>query len=134
MHLLVHRIKQAWRRKNVVSVLFLDIEGAFPNAVKERLIHNMRKKRVPVVIVNMVDRILTDRTACLRFDDYVSEPFPLHNGIGQGDPISMIIYLYYNADLIRVAKGPNELAVAFVDDTALLAEGPTFRDTHKTLE
>ena len=133
MHLLVHRIKQAWRRKNVVSILFLDIEGAFPNAVKECLVHNMRRHRVPTVIVNMVERILTDRSARLRFDDYVSEPFPLLNGIGQGDPISMIIYLFYNADLVRVAKGPNELAVAFVDDTALLAEGPSFTDTHSTL-
>ena len=65
MHLLVHRIKQAWRRKKVVSILFLDIEGAFPNAVKERLVHNMRKSRVPTVIVNLVDRILTGRSAQL---------------------------------------------------------------------
>jgi hypothetical protein len=65
MHLLVHRIKEAWRRKNVVSILFLDIKGAFPNAVKECLIHNMKMNRVPTVIVNMVDRILTGRTAQL---------------------------------------------------------------------
>ena len=35
MHLLTHRIKQAWRNVRVASVLFLDIEGAFPNVVKD---------------------------------------------------------------------------------------------------
>jgi hypothetical protein len=45
MHLLTHRIKHAWQNRRVASVLFLDIEGAFPNAVKERLLFNMRKRR-----------------------------------------------------------------------------------------
>src|SRR6266481_2171460 len=47
LHLLVDTIKAAWRRKQVVSALFLNIEGAFPNAVTARLLHNMRKRRIP---------------------------------------------------------------------------------------
>ena len=35
LHTLTYSIKDAWRKKQVVSVLFLDIEGAFPNAVNE---------------------------------------------------------------------------------------------------
>ena len=35
VHLLVHQVKEAWRKKKVVSILFLDIEGAFPNAVTD---------------------------------------------------------------------------------------------------
>ena len=35
MNMLIHRIKAAWRRHNVVAVLFLDVEGAFPNAVMD---------------------------------------------------------------------------------------------------
>ena len=35
LHLLVDTVKVAWRRKQVASVLFLDVEGAFPNAVTE---------------------------------------------------------------------------------------------------
>ena len=47
LHLLVDTVKAAWHRKQVVSVLFLDVEGAFPNAVMERLLHNLWKRRVP---------------------------------------------------------------------------------------
>ena len=33
VHVLVKKIKKAWRKGKVVLILFLDIEGAFPNAV-----------------------------------------------------------------------------------------------------
>ena len=35
LHLLVNTVKAAWRRKQVASVLFLDVEGAFQNAITE---------------------------------------------------------------------------------------------------
>lgn len=41
VHTLVNKIKTAWRRGKVVSILFLNVEGAFPNAVTDRLIHNL---------------------------------------------------------------------------------------------
>jgi hypothetical protein len=103
-------------------------------AVKDRLLHNMRKRRIPEELVRTVGTVLSNRSTRLRFDDYLSDPTPLENGIGQGDPLSMIVYLYYNADILEVPKRRNELAVAYVDDTAFFAEGPTFDDTHATLK
>ena len=43
LHLLTYRTKDAWRKGKVASVLFLDIEGAFPNAVTEKLTRNMKR-------------------------------------------------------------------------------------------
>jgi hypothetical protein len=43
IHLLVHKIKDSWRKWQVTAVLFLDIEGVFPNAVTTKLLHSMRK-------------------------------------------------------------------------------------------
>ena len=133
MQLLTHRIKQAWRNWRVASILFLDIEGAFPNAVKDRLLHNMRKHRVPEALVRAVNAALTGRSTKLQFDDYLSESIALENGIEQGDPLSMIAYLFYNADILDLPRNKNEPVVAFSDDTALFVEGPTFDDTHSTL-
>jgi len=36
----------------VVSLLSLDIAGAFDNISYERLLHNLRKKRIPSLITN----------------------------------------------------------------------------------
>lgn len=52
--LLENKIKAAWREGKVTSVLFLDIEGMFPNAVTKRLLHNMRQQHIPTDIIDFV--------------------------------------------------------------------------------
>ena len=42
MHLIAQNIKDAWQARKVASILFLDIQAAFPNMVKEHLLHNMK--------------------------------------------------------------------------------------------
>ena len=133
MHLLTNRIKAAWRAGKVTSVLFLDIEGAFPNANPERLVHNLRKREVPLRYINFVHNMLKERVTTLRFDGYTTDRIPIDNGIGQGDPLSMVMYQYYNADLIDIPKHPEEDAVAYVDDAFMLASGKDFPSAHKRI-
>ena len=121
LHLLTDMVKAAWRRKKVVSVLFLDVEGAFPNAVTGQLLHNMRKRQVPTTYVTFVGNLLTGRKMRLKFNDYTLDWFNLDNGIGQGDPLSMLPYLFYNADLLDVARGLDEKSLGYVDDVAFMA-------------
>jgi len=130
VHYLVHKIKDAWRRGKVVSILFLDVEGAFPNAVTDRLIHNLRKRKIPKVYVDFIERLLTNRKTKLRFDDFMSEFINIDNGIGQGDPLSMILYIIYNADLLELVDlEDDEDAVGYVDDATILAIGDDLDDT-----
>jgi len=65
VHLLVHRIKNEWRKGKVVAVLFLDIEGAFPNAINKQLIRNLKTRQVPKQIVEFVTSKLRDRSTML---------------------------------------------------------------------
>lgn len=88
-----------------MSVLFLDIEGAFLNAVNEKLITNLTKKQVPAEIVQFIKNMLKDRKTCLKFDDHKSKSIDIDNGIGQGDPLLMVLYQYYNTDLLDM---PNQ--------------------------
>jgi hypothetical protein len=81
-----------WRKKQVTSVLFLDIEGAFPNVVNEKLTENMVRQKVPVKIVCFVENMLRGRVTRLKFDDHESKPINIDNGIGQRDLLSMILY------------------------------------------
>jgi hypothetical protein len=79
--------------------------------------------------------MLTGRRTQLKFNNSISDWIDIRNGISQGDPLSMIAYLIYNADLINIANSNNnKLALAFVNDTAYIAIGPTFEDTHRTLK
>ena len=134
VHLLVTRIKDAWRAGKVTSVLFLDIEGAFPNANPERLIHNLRKRGIPAKYAQFVRNMLEGRVTTLKFDGFVSDLIPIDNGIGQGDPLSMILYQYYNADLLDIPMREGEDAEAYVDDTIMIATDTDFNETHRKLE
>jgi hypothetical protein len=105
----------------------------FPDAVTERLLHSMRKRRVPEAYVLFVERLLDGRHTRLKFDDFLSEWVPIDNGIGQGDPLSMILYLFYNADLLDIASGKGQVAVAYVDDANLYSEGSTYEEAYDSL-
>ena len=133
VHLLVHKIKDTWRKRQVTAVLFLDIEGAFPNAVTSRLLHSMRKRRLPEKLIAFAEMMLKNRYTTLRFDDYTSETVTLDNGIGQGDPLSMALYQYYNADILEIPHKPQESAEAYVDDAILTASAKSFEEAHEML-
>ena len=133
VQLLTHKIKGAWRQRKVVSVLFLDIEGAFPNADNKKLLQNLTKRKIPRALISFIANMLKDRTTVLKFDGYISETITLNNGIGQGDPLSMALYQFYNADLLDIPEGNMEDAIAYVDDAILIASGKTFHDTHERL-
>ena len=91
---LVYKIKDAWRQGKVTSILFLDVEGAFPNAVPDRLIHNLWKHKIPSIYIELIQKILEGRKMRLKFDDFVLELIDICNdSISQGDPLSMILYV-----------------------------------------
>ncbi|TFK58708.1 hypothetical protein BDN72DRAFT_741244, partial [Pluteus cervinus] len=56
------------------------------------------------------------RSTRLKFDDFLSDLIPINNGIGQGAPESMILYVIYNADFLELSKDKFNLAGGFVDD------------------
>jgi Reverse transcriptase (RNA-dependent DNA polymerase) len=60
MHLLASTIKASWQAGKVTSVLFLDIEGVFPNVVPSRLMHNLHKRKVPDRIAKFICNMLKD--------------------------------------------------------------------------
>jgi hypothetical protein len=134
MLLVVHKIKNAWRHSKVVAALFLDVQGAFPNMVKEQLIHNMRMRRIPECFTNIALLLLTGCTTKLKFNNFISKPFLLINGTTQGDPSSMNYYSFYNAPLIETASSEDELSLGFVDNSMMLAIGDTLEQCHEKLK
>jgi ribonuclease HI len=134
IHYLTHKIKTAWKAGRVASILFLDIEGAFPNAVTDRLIHNLKRRRIPTKCIEFIKQILSNRRTRIHFDDYISEVILIKNGIGQGDPLSMLLYILYNADLLEITGDTeSEDAIGYVDDIAILATGEDFSETTRKI-
>ena len=71
---------------------------------------------------------------CLIFDDFISDLFKILSGIDQGCPLSVILYAFYNSDLIDSARTKEgELAVGSMDDVALIVTGKTFPECHRNI-
>ena len=71
----------------------------------------------------------------LKFDDFISELISILNGIGQGDPLSMILYIIYNADLLEMlVQLLHEDSVGYVDNVIVVAIGKDFHATTAALK
>lgn len=134
IHLLLQQIHHAWSEGKVASLLLLDVSGAYDNVSRYRLLHNLRKRRVSQRITSWVASFLSERSTTLKLQEYTAPSAPVQTGIPQGSPISPILYLFYNADLIEACKTQETEAVGYVDDVSILAVGPTAQHNCKTLK
>ena len=135
VHYLVTKVKDAWRKRKVVSALFLDVKGAFPSVDINQLRHDMRLRGFPVELTDWINRRMEKRKTQLSFDDYTSETFVVDNGLDQGDPVSPGGYMIYDADMLNIANLENgEDVIIFIDDTVLVVIGNSYQETHRMLE
>ena len=65
---------------------------------------------------------LQDRPTTLKLVDFTSGQLSVNVGIPQGPPLSFILSLFYNSDLIDACTNPQEKSIAsdFIDDVAIL--------------
>ena len=134
--LLLARIRAAWDSGGAVaSVLALDVSGAFDRVLKERLTWALRKKGLPRAVCNWVSSFMSDRWTTLAFDGQESPAFPVRTGIPQGSPLSPILFLFYNAELLERCANPHSGVgcVGFVDDVTLIAWGESTEDNCRRL-
>lgn len=57
-----------------------------------------------------------------------------HAGLPQGSPLSPILFLYFNADLVSSKINRNKSAIAFVDDYTTWITGPSAEQNTKLLQ
>ena len=127
LDLLTEQIHTVWNCGNqwVASMLSLDMAGAFDNASHPRLLHILRRLGIPNWIVQWVESFLQDRFSTIQIISEESELLPVQNGIPQGSPISPILFLFYNEELVQICNGlgARASAIGFVDDINILTWG-----------
>lgn len=132
IHIIINRIKLAWGKGSlVVSLLLLDVLGAYDNVSHARLLHNLRKRRLGQ-LVPWVKAFLSNRSTRIRMPEGMPDRFPTPTGIPQGSPISPILYLNYNADLIENC-GNGVTSNGWVNDVCFMAKGDSERETVQKL-
>ncbi|WAO97111.1 Hypothetical protein NCS54_01482000 [Fusarium falciforme] len=133
--LLQEQIYAAWRRGRIVSLVSFDVKGAYNGVWKERLLQRMKARGIPEQLVGWVEAFCSNRTASILINGESSEIRDLPQaGLPQGSPLSPILFLFFNADLVQRRIDSNGGAIAFVDDFTAWVTGPTAQSNRKGVE
>ncbi|KAJ5100792.1 hypothetical protein N7456_006844 [Penicillium angulare] len=123
---LQEQIYAAWRGRRVLSLISFDVKGAYNGVCKERLVQRMKARGIPEDLLRWVEAFCSERTANILINGQLSEAQSLPQaGLPQGSPLSPILFLFFNADLVQRQIDSQGGALAFVDDFTAWVTGPT---------
>jgi Reverse transcriptase (RNA-dependent DNA polymerase) len=126
LSLLQEKIYEAWRDRKVLSLVGFDVKGAYNGVDRTVLLERLRLRQVPERIVQWVEAFCSHRQACVVVNGESSEMIDLPQaGLPQGSPLSPILFLFFNADLVQTSITKARGAIAFVDDFNAWVTGPS---------
>ena len=76
----------------------------------------MRKRRIPIEITQWIALFLSNRITRMRFNGINTDLISTSTGIPQGSPLSPILYILYNSDLLDISKEEKQLGLGYIDD------------------
>ncbi len=114
----------------------LDVTEAFDNVSHSRLIHNLRKRRLDPQMIAWIASFVRDQTTMVKTNECSTNLVHISTGIPQGSPLSPILYLFYNADLLEIYSSSSHQITAgrLIDDTVLLSTGPSIAENCQKLK
>ena len=119
----VDRIKREWEQKNLVLGLALDVAGAFPSVLRDKLLRNLERRGAPLELVGFIGSFMEQRTCTLLMEGIKSESMSSNSGLPQGSPLSPILYIFYNADIGPMLRSEHSLTITWIDDIFILIAG-----------
>jgi hypothetical protein len=111
-----HDTEAAWVHGKHVTMVTLDVQGAFDALLKNRLLHRMTQQGWPQRTILFVDSFLTDRRVQVRLGQVTTPSYPVACGTPQGSPLSPVLYTLYLAELLSM---DTERRFGYADDICL---------------
>ncbi|KAG2073155.1 hypothetical protein BDR04DRAFT_966282, partial [Suillus decipiens] len=91
---------------------------------------------IPHKYVRWYQEHLTNRTTTLSFDNFILDPFNIHEGVDQGCPLFPLAFIFYNSDLLCIPslnQRHGKLGLGFIDNIAFIARAKSFEEANRKL-
>ena len=118
-----HYVSNALSAKNHVTILATDFEKAFDRIGAHIVLQQLSIWGVGPKVFNIVKAFLTHRQFRVKINTVFSKNFPLHNGIPQGSPLSVVLFIIsfqqLSALLIKYRKIEHSI---YADDAIIFSK------------
>jgi len=132
--ILVEKVYDAWRAGKVLSLVTFDVQGAYNGVNKDVLQQRLRKCKIPEFFVKWIYSFCSNRKAAIAFDNFCSNIVDVTQpGLPQGSPLSPVLYILFNSDLLIGTINAVEGDMGFVDDYTAWVVGNSAEENTATL-
>ncbi|RAL64847.1 hypothetical protein DID88_001443 [Monilinia fructigena] len=126
----VHDVECAFARKREVTLVTMDVQGAFDALLPRRLLKRMQDQGWPTSLLKMIRSFLQERRVMVRLENVYTDESRVQCGTPQGSPLSPVLYMLYLAELLNQDQA---LRFGYADDIALYRVGKTLEDNIKAI-
>ena len=113
--------------------LSVDWSKAYDRVSHSWLDHVLSSSLFPQSFINLAHCSYHNRTACIKINSSISSPFPVLQGVPQGDPLSPLLFNLSIEPLFNLIRSiPSLFVRAYADDTTII--GSSLSDLHILLD
>jgi len=136
---LTHIVRSGWAKGKATSSLAFDISQFFPSLNHRFLVLILEKAGLDPKVVSFFSNYLTQRSTKYLWNNFLSPPFEVNVGVGQGSALSPILSSLYLSPLLFILE--NRLKnlnipisiLSFVDDGLFIVQDKSFHISNSHL-
>lgn len=130
-----HHVSKQFSVKNHTSILSIDFSKAFDKIGGHVILKKLQDWKVGAKIFNYIKSFLSNRRFRSKVNSYFSPTLTLHNGIPQGSPLSVTLFLIAFEDISKIiSQQKNIKHCLYADDLFLLSDSKQIRDIENSFK
>jgi hypothetical protein len=111
-----HDVEAAFALGKQVTMITMDVQGAFDALLPRRLLTRMAQQGWPINLLKLVQSFLSKRQVQVRLEKTITDSSLVACSTPQGSPLSLVLYMLYLAELLNQ---DHNLRFGYADDICL---------------